>query len=95
LAEAEQSSTAGYDFLRDFFQDVIAYKTEHFQESTLTIMHFQHDNRYSLVLANFIFLPHILQWQQDKVDRFCFFVVLKSIFLSVAAEPFQTIKLSK
>jgi hypothetical protein len=48
-------------------------------------MHFQHDNRYSLVLANFIFLPHILQWHQDKVDRFCFFVVLKSIFVFAAA----------
>jgi hypothetical protein len=34
---------------------------EHFYESTLTIMHCQHDNGFSLVPANFSLLPHILQ----------------------------------
>jgi hypothetical protein len=37
------------------------YIDELFQESAFTIMHCQHDNRFLLVLANFSFLPHILQ----------------------------------
>jgi hypothetical protein len=51
------------------------------QESALIIMHFQHANRYALVLENFSFLPHILQ-QCDKVGS-CFFV-LKNMLLFVA-----------
>jgi hypothetical protein len=56
-------------------------KEEHFQESALTIIQFQHVNRYSLVLENFNFLPHMLQKQQDEVGRSWFFVVFKSILL--------------
>jgi hypothetical protein len=37
---------------------------EHFQGSALTIMHCPHINGFSLVLANFSFLPHILQQQR-------------------------------
>lgn len=35
--------------------------TNIFRESALTIMHCQHDKECSIVLANFSFLPHILQ----------------------------------
>jgi hypothetical protein len=55
---------------------------EESQEFALTIIQFQHVNRYSLVLANFNFLPHILQ-KCYKVGS-CFFV-LKSMLLFAAA----------
>jgi hypothetical protein len=54
---------------------------EQSQEFALTIIQYQHVNRYSLVLANFNFLPHILQ-RCNKVGS-CFFV-LKSMLLFAA-----------
>src|SRR5919106_6585997 len=49
------------------------------QESTSTIMHFQHAKGFSLDLSSISFLPHMLQ--QCLVPN-CFFVV-KTILLSV------------
>jgi hypothetical protein len=51
-------------------------------EFALTIIQYQHVNRYSLVLANLNFLPHILQ-KCNKIGS-CYFV-LKSMLLFVAA----------
>jgi hypothetical protein len=53
-----------------------------FQESTLTIMHFQHVKRYSLVPVNFSFLLHILQ--RHIIFRCCLFLILRDIWVFVA-----------
>jgi hypothetical protein len=57
---------------------------DHPQKCALTIMHCPHINGFSLVLANFSFLPHILQQQRHTICRFCFFI-LKNILLFAAA----------
>jgi hypothetical protein len=54
---------------------------EQSQEFVLTIIQYQHVNKYSFVLANSNFLPHILQ-KCNKVSS-CFFV-LKSMLLFAA-----------
>ena len=64
---------------------------ENFQGSALTIMHSQHINGFSLVLANFSFLQHIPQQQRPTICRFCFFI-LKSILLSAAGAPIPSRK---
>jgi hypothetical protein len=59
---------------------------EHFQKSTLTIMHCQHVKGFSLVLANFSFLPHILQQRPTTICRCCSLILFfKSILLFAAA----------
>jgi hypothetical protein len=40
-----------------------------FHERVFTIMHHQHATGFSLVLANFSFLPHILQQQESVQDQ--------------------------
>jgi chromosome segregation and condensation protein ScpB len=69
----------------DFLQDIIAYKTEHIQESPLTIIHFQHDKRYSLALEKSNFLQQMLQQQPPTIPA----VSLSSrvsFYLPLAAE---------
>lgn len=84
IGRSRQSSTAGYMFLRDFLQDIIAYKTEHIQESPLTIIHFQHDKRYSLALEKSNFLQQMLQQQSPTIpavslsSRVSFYLPLQS-----------------
>jgi hypothetical protein len=58
---------------------------EDFQESTLIIIHFQHVKRFSLVLANFIFLPHILQLATICRHFLFFFMNVLRLVAAIAA----------
>jgi hypothetical protein len=44
---------------------------EQSREFALTILQFQHVNRYSLVPGNFSFLPHILQQASKETTTVC------------------------
>lgn len=73
--------------------------TSIFQESALlSIMHCQHDKRFSLVvllLVNFFsFLPHILQQLPPLIcNCCCFFFILENILIFAAAAMSQSSKI--